>query len=81
VLSGLPFSTLPQGVGPAIVAATHKALRPGGAFLIYQYSAFVLPLLRAHFSRIDTGRTWRNIPPARTIFAWKDADARSGPEG
>ncbi|MFN5901762.1 MAG: class I SAM-dependent methyltransferase, partial [Novosphingobium sp.] len=31
VLSGLPFSTLPDGIGPAIAAATHRVLRPGGA--------------------------------------------------
>ncbi|HMP55227.1 MAG TPA: methyltransferase domain-containing protein, partial [Novosphingobium sp.] len=37
VLSGLPFSTLPEGVGPAIAEATHRVLRPGGAFLVYQF--------------------------------------------
>lgn len=71
VISGLPFSTLPEVVGPAIMAATHKALRPGGAFLIYQYSRFVLPLLRPLFARIDEGLIWRNIPPCRTFMAWK----------
>ena len=30
VLSGLPFSTLPDGVGPAIAQATHEAIRPAG---------------------------------------------------
>src|SRR5215210_2883812 len=39
ILSGLPFSTLPAGVGPAIAAQTHEALRPGGAFLVYQFKA------------------------------------------
>ena len=39
VLSGLPFSTLPSGIGPAIAAATHRILRSGGAFLVYQFSA------------------------------------------
>jgi phospholipid N-methyltransferase len=72
VISGLPFSTLPAGIGPAIMAATHAALNPGGAFVIYQYSRFVLPLLRAHFQRIDQALIWRNIPPCRTFFAWKD---------
>src|SRR3546814_16295851 len=31
ILSGLPFSTLPNGVGPAIARETQAALRPGGA--------------------------------------------------
>ena len=30
VLSGLPFSTLPDGVGPAIAAATYRIIRPEG---------------------------------------------------
>src|SRR3546814_4386777 len=38
VLSGLPFSTLPPGVGPKIAEETAEALRPGGAFLVYQFS-------------------------------------------
>jgi phospholipid N-methyltransferase len=37
VLSGLPFSTLPAAVGPAIAAATERVLRPGGGFLVYQF--------------------------------------------
>lgn len=72
ILSGLPFSTLPPGVGDAIMAATQRALTPGGAFLVYQYSLFVLPMLAAHFARVDVGRVWRCIPPARLFRAWKD---------
>jgi phospholipid N-methyltransferase len=34
VLSGLPFSTLPPGVGEEIGAATGRAIRDGGAFLV-----------------------------------------------
>ncbi|MET0240069.1 MAG: methyltransferase domain-containing protein [Sphingobium sp.] len=71
ILSGLPFSTLPAGVGEAIVAATERALLPGGAFLVYQYSLFVLPMLAAHFQRIDVERAWLCIPPARLMRAWK----------
>ena len=37
ILSGLPFSTLPEGVGPKIAEETAEALRPGGAFLVYQF--------------------------------------------
>lgn len=41
ILSGIPFSTLPNGVGEGICAETRGALRPGGAFLVYQYSTYV----------------------------------------
>ncbi|MET0362031.1 MAG: methyltransferase domain-containing protein [Sphingobium sp.] len=73
ILSGLPFSTLPAGVGQAIAAATQRALAPGGAFLVYQYSLFVLPLLKTLFPRVSIDRVWRCIPPARLMRAWKDA--------
>lgn len=71
VLSGLPFSTLPPGVGPAIAAATHEVLRPGGAFLVYQFSPKVKDFLTPHFSSIDHDMEWWNVPPAQLYWAWK----------
>ncbi len=72
VLSGLPFSTLPTGVGPAIAAATHRVLRPGGAFLVYQFRAKVKDFLLPHFKRIDGAMEYWNIPPCCLFWAWKD---------
>jgi len=71
ILSGLPFSTLPGGVGPRIAAETAAALRPGGAFLVYQFSPKVRTYIAPHFERIDSGFEWRNIPPATLFWAWK----------
>jgi phospholipid N-methyltransferase len=71
VLSGLPFSTLPAGVGPAIVAATHRVLRPGGAFLVYQFSARARDFMGRHFRHIDSGFEPRNILPCRLFWGWK----------
>jgi phospholipid N-methyltransferase len=71
VLSGLPFSTLPPGVGPAIMRETHAALRPGGAFVIYQYALKVLRLLKPYFADIDRDFEPLNIPPAQVFWAWK----------
>jgi phospholipid N-methyltransferase len=73
VISGLPFSTLPCKVADEIADATMRAIQPGGAFLIYQYSLFVLPMLQRRFDRVETGRIWRCIPPARLFWAWKGA--------
>jgi len=72
VLSGLPFSTLPPGVGPKIAEETAEALRPGGAFLVYQFSPKVRQFIAPHFKRIDKGFEWKNIPPATLFWAWKD---------
>jgi phospholipid N-methyltransferase len=71
ILSGLPFSTLPGGIGPKIAAETKAALRPGGAFLVYQFSPKVREYIAPHFDRIDRGFEWINIPPATLFWAWK----------
>ena len=71
VLSGLPFSTLPPGVGEAIAEATSKVIRPGGAFLVYQFSPKVRDFIAPHFDRIDRGFEWINVPPAQLFWAWK----------
>jgi len=75
VLSGLPFSTLPPGVGDAIAAATQKVLRPEGQFLVYQFNPNVRNFLTPHFPRIDHAMEWWNVPPAQLWWAWKDAPA------
>ena len=76
VLSGLPFSTLPSGVGEDIAEATANVIRPGGAFLVYQFSPKVLDFIRPHFSRIERGFEWINVPPATLFWAFKgDASA------
>ena len=72
VLSGLPFSTLPDGIGPEIAAATHRVLRSGGAFLVYQFSAAARDFMAKHFARIDSGFEALNVLPCRLFWGWKD---------
>jgi phospholipid N-methyltransferase len=75
VLSGLPFSTLPPGVGDAIGKATSNVIRSGGAFLVYQFSPKVLDFIKPHFERIDRGFEWINVPPATLFWAWREPEA------
>lgn len=77
ILSGLPFSTLPAGVGPAIAAATARAVRPGGAFLVYQFRAKARDFIEGRFARIDQGFEWWNIPPCFLFWAWQGQDAKA----
>ncbi len=72
VLSGLPFSTLPDGIGPAIAAATHRVLRPGGAFLVYQFSAKARDFMARHFARIDQAFEPLNVLPCKLFWGWKE---------
>ena len=71
ILSGLPFSTLPPGIGPRISAETQAVLRTGGAFLVYQFSPKVRDFMAPHFDRIDKGFEWVNIPPCHLFWGWK----------
>jgi phospholipid N-methyltransferase len=72
IVSGLPFSTLPPGVGAKIGEATAAAIRPGGAFLVYQFSPKVRDFIAPYFDRLERGFEWRNVPPATLFWAWKD---------
>ena len=72
VLSGIPFSTLPPGVGEAIAEATAKVIRPGGAFLVYQFSPKVMEFIKPWFERIERGFEWLNVPPASLFWAWRE---------
>lgn len=77
VLSGLPFSTLPDGVGPAIAAATWRVLRQDGAFLVYQFTPRARDFMARHFRRIDNALEPINVPPCFMYWGWKDeADAQ-----
>ncbi|WP_240654697.1 class I SAM-dependent methyltransferase [Croceicoccus ponticola] len=72
VLSGLPFSTLPDGVGPQIVDSTHRVLRDGGAFLVYQFSNKARDFMARRFTRISSGFEMLNVLPCKLFWGWKD---------
>ena len=78
VLSGLPFSTLPDGVGANIAAATYRVVRPGGAFLTYQFSGVARDYTARHFENVETGFVWANVPPCLLAWGWK---AQASAEG
>jgi phospholipid N-methyltransferase len=68
ILSGLPFSTLPEDAARAIVAASDAILKPGGLFMAYQMRDRVRSLLDGRFDKIDEGYEWRNLPPCHLYW-------------
>jgi phospholipid N-methyltransferase len=68
VISGIPFSTMPPEVGEAIVRSTREALRPGGRFLVYQFSREVQRFLRREFNEIREAFEPFSILPARLYY-------------
>ena len=71
VLSGLPFTTLPKGVAPAIAEATYRVVRPGGAFLTYQFSNTARDYTARHFEQVDEAWEMINVPPCKLAWGWK----------
>lgn len=71
VVSGIPFSTMPEDVREAILRSTHDALDTDGAFLVYQFSGRVLPYLKQFFGRVHEDFELLNILPARLFFCYR----------
>jgi phospholipid N-methyltransferase len=65
IISGIPFSTIPAPLRERILRKTHDVLAPGGAFLVYQFTARVLPALRRTFGEVRRGFELYNLPPAQ----------------
>jgi phospholipid N-methyltransferase len=68
IISGIPFSIMPPHVRAAILRTTREVLRPGGQFLVYQFSPAVLPHLNDVFSDVRKGFEPLNILPAWLYF-------------
>jgi phospholipid N-methyltransferase len=68
VISGIPFSTMPADVRRGVVRATRAVLRPGGTFLVYQFSRAVLPDLRETFDEVEQDFEPLNLPPAQLFY-------------
>lgn len=67
VVSGIPFSTMPPAIRDRTLDAVASALRPAGTFLVYQYSAKVLPHLVRRFGEVEREREWRNLVPVHVF--------------
>ena len=65
IVSGIPLGSMPVPVRLDIVDKTRAALEPSGAFLVYQFTARVLPQLRQSFGHVHRSFERRNLPPAQ----------------
>ena len=68
VLSGIPFSTMPEQVRASILDKTRAVLRPKGKFLVYQFSRAVHPYLQQVFSHVRREYEPLNILPAHLYY-------------
>ncbi len=68
VISGIPFSTIPEEKREAILRATREVLRPRGALIVYQFTRSILPSLERVFGRVSRDFEPRNILPAQLFY-------------
>lgn len=68
IVSGIPYSTMPPAIRDAILAASQAALKPNGAFLVYQFSRAVQPFLQREFKQVQPDFEPLNIPPASLFY-------------
>ncbi len=78
VISGIPFSTLPEVLAQKIAASIHTSLAPGGRMIAYQWRPHVARYLAPHFGPALTTWVWRNVPPMR-VFRWIKPELFGGP--
>ena len=68
IISGIPLGSMPDPVRSDIALQSRAALEPGGAFLVYQFTARALPTLQRTFSEVRRGSERRNFPPAQLFL-------------
>ena len=71
VVSALPFTSLPSGVGRTILERTATVLAPGGTLLVLQYSPLIARELSRLFGTVSRRVSPRNVPPA-FLYACRD---------
>jgi phospholipid N-methyltransferase len=68
IISGIPYSTMPLPTREAVLRRSYDILRPGGSFIVYQFTGAVAPHLREVFGDVHQEFELLNILPAR-IFS------------
>jgi phospholipid N-methyltransferase len=67
IISGIPLGSMPDAVRADIAVKSRAALEPGGAFLVYQFTARALPVLQRTFGDVRRSFERRNLPPAQVF--------------
>lgn len=70
VISGIPFSTMKDGVGSQIIRDIDRLLPPKSRFVAYQFSGRVAELCRPYLGNAKSVLEIRNIPPMR-VYQWE----------
>jgi len=72
IISGIPFSTIPAAVREKILLKTCEVLKPGGSFLVFQFSSRVFEDLKRVFRYVQRNFEPLNVLPAHLFFCQPD---------
>lgn len=76
IISGLPFTSLPEQVSRRILSQTQKIMDTDSVFTTFQYTLLRKLFLEEYFYIQMIGRIWQNLPPAYVFnMKLKCADA------
>ncbi len=78
IVSAVPFTSLPPGLGRNILEASRAVLAPGGAMLVLQYSPFVEIQLKRTFGSVQRRISPLNVPPAFLYACRVDPNGAAG---
>ena len=70
IISGIPFSTMKDGVGSRIIQEISTLLPQDARFVAYQLSSRVAELSRPYLGTEKSVLEFRNIPPMR-VYQWE----------
>lgn len=68
IVSGIPYSTIPEAIRWKILQESRRALKPEGALLVYQFTGTVLPYLNSVFGGVKQTFQLLNLMPARIFY-------------
>jgi phospholipid N-methyltransferase len=68
IISGIPYTLLPDRIRRTVTRESHYVLHPQGAFLVYQFTRTVLPYVKAIFGDVQQDFKLLNILPARIYY-------------
>ena len=74
VISGIPFSSMPDVLGRQIMSAVWDCLSPEGCFVAYQFRNRVITLGRELIGSPEVEVELLNVPPMR-VCRWSKADS------
>ncbi len=72
VLSGLPFTSLPEEVSKRILNNVMEAIHENGEFITFQYSLVKKGFIQHFFPEITLEKVWLNFPPAYVFSCKKE---------